>query len=289
MALSPEEDAKSKAAAANAPWIQPWQVNVVMSSLPYLADRETIKKTLEEHKGNIDLAVSSLLDAEDRASVSSQNGSSSTERDRDSDDEQFSGPSKKQDRRLSKATKAMQKDKADREARETGSNQILKQEPANASSGLSESTTATQLRKIAPRSVRRVKKQEADDDGWTTSDGEFRPDSQADSDAASDYSTPSSQAPTEPSVKPATRPTIKITFTQGTGKTAQKQPGPPKPQRVPARVAQAQKKQEQKARAKAARKERSMTAAQRELAPASANSKNLPPIDLGIGIKTLYI
>lgn len=78
-----------------------------MSSLPYLADRAIIQKTLEECKGSIDNAVSKLLDAEDQSSASASQGSSSVERDADSEDEDvISMARKKQDRRLSRATRA---------------------------------------------------------------------------------------------------------------------------------------------------------------------------------------
>lgn len=65
-----------------------------MSSLPYLADEYTIKKALEDSKGNVDAAVSRLLDAEDRGSVSSIQGSSSIERE-DSDESTTSAPNKR--------------------------------------------------------------------------------------------------------------------------------------------------------------------------------------------------
>ena len=61
---------------------------------------------LEKHKGSVDNAVSELLDAEYASSESSARGSSSVERDQDSDDEGCSsGPNKKQDRRLSRAAR----------------------------------------------------------------------------------------------------------------------------------------------------------------------------------------
>ena len=83
-------------------------INTVMSSLPYLADRATIQKTLEECKGSVDNAVSKLLDAEDQSSASASQGSSSVERDPDSEDEDVvSMARKKQDRRLSRATRAV--------------------------------------------------------------------------------------------------------------------------------------------------------------------------------------
>lgn len=46
-------------------YVLPWMEGVVSSSLPYLADSAKIRQTLEECKGNIDEAVSRLLDAEE--------------------------------------------------------------------------------------------------------------------------------------------------------------------------------------------------------------------------------
>ena len=93
-------------------------VNVVTQSLPYLPDRAAIHKALEDCKGNIDHAVSNLLDAEERGSVSSTQASSSVEREHDSDEEDLSGPNKKQDRRLSRATRLVNKEKEDKRRRE---------------------------------------------------------------------------------------------------------------------------------------------------------------------------
>lgn len=87
--------------------VEPWMIKVAMKSLPYLADPVTVQKTLEFCNGNVDDAVSKLLDAEDRSSSPSTRGSSSVERDHDSDDDDFSGPNKKQDRRLSRATQTI--------------------------------------------------------------------------------------------------------------------------------------------------------------------------------------
>ena len=81
-------------------------INSVISSLRDQApDRATIQKLLEKHKGSVDMAVSEILDAECSSSQSSAHGSSSVERDQDSDEENFSGPNKKQDRRLSRAAR----------------------------------------------------------------------------------------------------------------------------------------------------------------------------------------
>ncbi|KAF2083645.1 cysteine proteinase, partial [Saccharata proteae CBS 121410] len=61
-AADPETEEKQEEMLANAPYALPWQIDVVSKSLPYLVDKTTIKKTLEEAKGNIDAAVSKLMD-----------------------------------------------------------------------------------------------------------------------------------------------------------------------------------------------------------------------------------
>ena len=73
-------------------------VEEVVRSLPYLADRPAIHKTLQQCKGDINNAVSMLLPE----SSQSSGGSSSVERDADSDDELEQKPKKKQNRRPSR-------------------------------------------------------------------------------------------------------------------------------------------------------------------------------------------
>ena len=104
-ALSPEEEVKQKEKLAQTSHVLPWQVDVVGKSLPFLADKPTIKRALEAAKGDVNLAVSNLLDAEECGSASSRQESSSIEREHDSDDEIHDGPKKKQDRRMSRATR----------------------------------------------------------------------------------------------------------------------------------------------------------------------------------------
>ncbi|KAI5195271.1 cysteine proteinase [Aureobasidium subglaciale] len=102
-ALSPDEEQKQKEKLAQTPHVLPWMVDVVLSSLPFLADKPTIKRTLEECKGNIDAAVDKLMGAEENGSLSSAQESSSVEREPDSDEEYpgKDGPNKKRDRRPS--------------------------------------------------------------------------------------------------------------------------------------------------------------------------------------------
>jgi OTU domain-containing protein 3 len=267
-------------------------INVVHQSLPYLADREMIKKTLEESKGNIDTAVSILLDAEERASVSSQQGSSCTERDPDSDDEELVGPKKKQDRRMSRATKALRKDKAQQKKEE-----VIPQVPS-ATKADAEPTPVTEPPSPAielpvrphitphPRIVPRKLKSENDDEWVNTpsdddGDGDFQPDlDDADDDVASNYSG-SNRSQSQPLPAIAPKP---LHITVHTAKTYQKQPGPQR-KRQTARDRIEMKKAAQKA----ARKE-SKRSASRQLEVTSINvTKNPPQLDLGIGIKTLYI
>ncbi|KAI9840332.1 MAG: hypothetical protein M1837_001750 [Sclerophora amabilis] len=110
--IGSDDERKGRRELDKTPYTAPWMIEVVVKSLPFLADRVTIKRTLEESKGRIDEAVSKLLDAEDQGSVSSAPDSSSVERDPDSEDENpVSAPNKKRDRRLSRATRVMQKGK----------------------------------------------------------------------------------------------------------------------------------------------------------------------------------
>ncbi|KAG0636627.1 hypothetical protein HOY80DRAFT_1138976 [Tuber brumale] len=50
---------------ANSSYVQPWMVETVTSSLPYLVGSQKILEALEEARGNIDVAVSRLLDVEE--------------------------------------------------------------------------------------------------------------------------------------------------------------------------------------------------------------------------------
>ncbi|GAB7346869.1 hypothetical protein MBLNU459_g1951t1 [Dothideomycetes sp. NU459] len=108
-ALSPQEEQNQKEKLASTPHVLPWMIDVVSSSLPYLADKPTIKRTLEECKGDINLAVDKLL-GEENGSQSSAQESSSVEREQDSDEEYERGPSKKQDRRMSSRRRAKDAD-----------------------------------------------------------------------------------------------------------------------------------------------------------------------------------
>lgn len=83
---------------ANFTYVKPWMVDEVVRSLPFLTDRAAIEKALQDYKGNVDNAVSSLMPE----SSQSSGGSSSIERDADSDEEKEQKPTKKQNRRPSR-------------------------------------------------------------------------------------------------------------------------------------------------------------------------------------------
>ena len=63
--LTEEERKEQEKKLANSSYVRPWMVEVVTSSLPYLVDSQKIREVLEEAKGNIDAAVSKLLDADE--------------------------------------------------------------------------------------------------------------------------------------------------------------------------------------------------------------------------------
>lgn len=80
------------------------KLKIVRASLPQYVDDEVIARVLKECNGNINNAVDKLLEFDDQRSTSSQQ--SSVDRETDSSDDNAHTPSKKQDRRLSRATKS---------------------------------------------------------------------------------------------------------------------------------------------------------------------------------------
>lgn len=269
--LTPEEEARQKEKLEQTPHVLPWQVDMVLKSLPYLADKPTIKRALEAAKGDTNLAVSRLLDAEEYGSTSSQPESSSVERDHDSDDEPLDGPNKRQDRRMSKASKAQEpRSAASKHALSQlntydGSQESLGSWESEGSSvpDASQRSTMTQPTE-AEGTAPRVKKE---DDNITVS---------------------RSESPAKPPVRLKLLPPKPPDPSQRVGKTLQRQPGP---RQTTARDRKDIKKQAQKA----ARKERQQAAANGG-ASSSAKAAGLalrqkgitetPPLET---MRTLYI
>ncbi|KAL9594211.1 MAG: hypothetical protein Q9219_007154 [cf. Caloplaca sp. 3 TL-2023] len=116
---SVEAAAEAKAQLAKAPYIAPWMVDLVIRSQSYIDDRIVIQKKLEDANGNVNAVVDSLIESHcPSSSPGASDGSSSIERERNSDDEDYTGPKKKQDRRLSRASRTAIKEKEDQRTHE---------------------------------------------------------------------------------------------------------------------------------------------------------------------------
>ncbi len=111
LGLTPENLAEVDAQTVSIP---AWKINAVERSLPWAIDEVSIRKALCENRGNVNAAVTSLLEDPSGSATSlpspaspgsySQSGASSIERDPDSDDEEiYHAPKKRQDRRKSRA------------------------------------------------------------------------------------------------------------------------------------------------------------------------------------------
>jgi OTU domain-containing protein 3 len=262
--LSVEEEQKQKEKLAVTPHVLPWMIDVVSKSLPFLADKPTIKRAIEDAKGDVNLAVSNLLDAEENGSGSSQQESSSVERDHDSDDDNYYGPNKKQDRRMSRASKQHPPRSF---ASKHALSQLATYDGSQESIGSADSETSSLADPSSQQS------------GFATDIEEIK---YEDSTSAS-----RSASPARPPVRLKIHPPRPPDPSQRVGKTSQRQPGP----RLTARDRKDMKKQAQKA----ARKERQQLAARggRSQSPSAAGlalrqkgMTGTPPVET---LRTLYI
>lgn len=261
-ALSPEEEQAQKDKLAQTSPVLPWQVDVVAASLPFLADKPTIKRALEAARGDVNLAVDRLMVAEENGSTSSQQESSSVERDHDSDDDMHDGPNKKQDRRMSRASKAQ---RARSEQSKHALSQITAYDGSQESLGSWESEQSSARESSQPIEATQP-----------AANGEAR--------GKAEDSTSRSESPSKPKIRLKLHPPRPPDPSQRVGKTQQKQPGP----RLTARDRKDIKKQAQKA----ARKERQQASARGEspsqagLALRQKGMTETPPVDT---LRTLYI
>ncbi|KAL8941952.1 MAG: hypothetical protein Q9216_001932 [Gyalolechia sp. 2 TL-2023] len=116
---SVEAAAEAKEQLAKAPYIAPWMIDLVVKSQSYLEDRAVIQKKLEDAKGDVNAVVDNLIECQEVwSSPGASDGSSSIERGHDSGDEDYTGPNKKQDRRLSRASRVAIKEKEDQRKHE---------------------------------------------------------------------------------------------------------------------------------------------------------------------------
>jgi OTU domain-containing protein 3 len=114
--ISPHELQQSQAKSTQPPVIDAQKMKIVRDSLPHYVNDEVIARTLKEVNGNVNNAVDKLLELDDQRSTSSQQ--SSLDRDSDSSDDNVHTPSKKQDRRLSRASKSVVKCQQERKQRQ---------------------------------------------------------------------------------------------------------------------------------------------------------------------------
>jgi hypothetical protein len=289
----------------------------VMTSVPHLCmDEVAIRKKLEESGGNVDKTVSKLLDADYLSSNPpspgsySQSGSSSIERDPDSDDDEIYGPNKRQNRRMSQATKSSRKSSELGASVETDLHAIptieLTEPDSQCSSKLPPPSQLPPLSQLPVKSelpepsgdsediisgkptVRKTKKAD-DDDGFAPSDDENDDDCNPDydNDAASSYSVSSRSAPVSFGTTPPQRITIKLNTRNN--KSMQKQNGP-RQKKPTAR----ERKDLKKAAQKQARKESKSATKQPQLATSTTSinqnrNRNSPPMEKVMDMTTLYI
>jgi OTU domain-containing protein 3 len=299
--------------------IQDWMIKNIMTATPHLfLDEATIRKKLEENGGQLDTTLSKLLDSGYLSSNPpspgsySQSGSSSIERDVDSDDDGIYAPNKRQNRRMSRASKTSRKSNClatnidfdlqaipTIELTEPDSQISSKLPPPSRLPPLSQLPVKSELPEpssdveeaMTDEPTARKTKKVRDEDDWAPSDDdnedEFKPDD--DNDAASTYSASSSSAFVSfGTTPPQQRITIKLNTR--TNKSMQKQHGPQK-KKPSAR----ERKDLKKAAQKQARKESKRNNATLPQLAASTTSINQnrnrdsPPMEQVIGMKTLYI
>lgn len=303
-----------KAATPKTAPIQDWMIMNIMTATPHLAlDEAAIRKKLEENGGNLDVTLSKLLDSGYLSSNPpspgsySQSGSSSIERDADSDDDETYGPNKRQNRRMSRASKASRKSNDLPTSIDPDLHAIptieLTEPDSQTSSKLPPPSRLPALTPLPVKSeppeisggvdefmcgeipARKTKKVQNDDDWAPSDDGN----EDEDNDAASSYSASSRSASVSFGSTPPPRITIKLNAR--TNNSMQKQHGPQR-KKPSAR----ERKDLKKAAQKQARKEsKRNNATQPQLATSTTTSinqnrnRNSPPMEQVMGMKTLYI
>lgn len=266
---SEQESRLNQRAASHAKeksYVEPWKIKIVMSSLPFLLDSQTIKHALEQCKGNVNNAVSMLIEADEAGSISSTQESSSVERDYDSDDDQMSGPNKRAHRsRIQRATHNLMRDSQNRRAEMAARLAV--------NDGSQESVSAAVADLEIPDSKDNSPTPFEDDDEWVPSGSE----------AAFDSST---------AYKGPTRLKINLNNAK-VGKTAVRHQGP----RPRAHVTARDRKEARKRQQKEDRKKRAQQVGGQDGKPGTQDTLPIltktdapsPPVLVEGHMKTLYI
>ena len=88
----------------NEPDVAEWKIEAILNSVPTVVDRDHARDLLLQHGGKVDSVVTVMMEAAAQSYSSSvSDGSSSIERDLDTDDEEPIGPNKRRAQRLRKA------------------------------------------------------------------------------------------------------------------------------------------------------------------------------------------
>ena len=292
--LSPEQERNQRERLEKTSYVLPWMIDTVAKSLPYLTDKVTIKRTLENCKGSVNEAVSRLLDAEERGSISSAQESSSVEREADSDEEALNGPNKKRDRQIGRARRVHMRNRKQQShdmASKLAANDASQSSFASASSFESHSALRSSI--TPPRSADNSpptcpEEADHDYDNSETEDSDWVPSYKSSSRTST--SALHRTGPVRIKIHPPKPPDKEKPDSGKSGRTAQKQSGPQN-HRPTAR----EKKDMKKAAQKAARKQRAQAEAAASRAHVSAKlpilikerGVNTPAIECGV--KTLYI
>ena len=184
---SVEAAAEAKSQLANAPFIAPWMIDVVIQSQTYLEDRAIIQKKLEDAKGDVNAVVDRLIESQQGwSSPGASDGSSSIEREHDSHDEDYTGPKKKQDRRLSRASRVAIKEKEGQRKHELAVRMKDRQLPTT------EESASPPI--ISVNDVKLYDSDETEEEDWRNGSSFQDSESASVSTSASDYSVPSKPA-----------------------------------------------------------------------------------------------
>ncbi|KAI9838174.1 MAG: hypothetical protein M1838_004663 [Thelocarpon superellum] len=270
-ALDAEDGETVNEAVAKTPIVSDWMIELVMQSLPYRSERLIIRRALEEHHGNVDAVISKLLDPEEGSSYSSATGSSSVEREPDSDDEdEIRGPSKKQDRRMSKASRAVAKSTVAKHDRKMAIRPMAK--GTIVTGHAPHVATATEQPDVIA-----IKEEPDNDDVVAT----WWPPAPADDDTSSSYSANSKVSSTGSSSSQSSVSGAALPSAQRKAPVAQ-------PIRGPKRVSARDRADMKKAAQKSAAKERKRAKAGGDQVAKGKAGKGIPPV-VEQPFRTLYI
>ena len=269
-------------------------ISTCLNSLPFPVDHAAIHKTLQACKGDVNAAVDRLLASNDDRLSNSGNsqGSSSVERDVNSDDEaEFSGPKKKQDRRLSRATRAMRSNAVAYEANKEKHPNLTIRTKAKCDTHEPPTPAIADFPKrnssYSRRNGRRVV--EDSDDDWKEDDESSAGDSPTSTSITSKSPTPESILSLPPTSAPSTGG-VKLRLSQPKAPSVTRYQGTARPtSTAKAKVSARDKRDLKKAVQKAAAKDRKKGGAMGSVAANVKGVKKEHSPGMDVVIKTLYI